>query len=60
MKDMLEHVATLREQIGKCERLRDEAKSPIKRAAFDRVVAHYRILVSELENAIAQAKAENE
>ncbi|MDA9405235.1 hypothetical protein [Bradyrhizobium sp. CCBAU 45389] len=53
MKDMIDHLATLREQIVKCERLRDAAKSEIKRAAFDRVVTHYRVLAKELETAIA-------
>ncbi|MGY4622801.1 hypothetical protein [Bradyrhizobium sp. USDA 4486] len=60
MKDMLEHLATLREQIVKCEQLRDTAKSQIKRAAFERVVFHYKVLAAELERAIEQVKAENE
>lgn len=60
MEDMLEHLATVREQIKKCEQLRDAAKSQIKRAAFDRVVAHYKVLAGELEHAIAQARAEQE
>ncbi|WP_143130822.1 hypothetical protein [Bradyrhizobium arachidis] len=50
MKDMLEHLARLREQIVKCEQLRDAAKSQIKRAAFDRVVSHYKVLASVLES----------
>ncbi|WP_439399514.1 hypothetical protein ACRQ5Q_19360 [Bradyrhizobium sp. PMVTL-01] len=58
MKDMIEHLATLREQIVKCEQLRDAARPGIKRAAFERVVAHYKLLADELENAIAQARAE--
>ncbi|MGY8706374.1 hypothetical protein RAD16_11605 [Bradyrhizobium sp. 18BD] len=58
MKDVLEHLATLREQIGKCEELTAAAKSQTKRAAFARVVAHYRVLASELERAIARMEAE--
>ncbi|MGY4509047.1 hypothetical protein [Bradyrhizobium sp. USDA 3650] len=58
MKDMLEHLATLREQIVKCEQLRDAAKSVIKREAFARVVAHYTILAAELERAISQTENE--
>ncbi|UPJ65980.1 hypothetical protein [Bradyrhizobium sp. 191] len=58
MKDMLEHLSTLREQIKKCEQLRDTAKSSIKRAAFDRIVAHYKVLAAELEYAISQAEKE--
>jgi len=42
----------------KCDQLRDSAKSHIKRAAFDRVVIHYRLLASELERAIAQIEKE--
>ncbi|MBR0855509.1 hypothetical protein [Bradyrhizobium liaoningense] len=58
MKDMLEHLATLRDQIGRCEELRDTAKSQIKRAIFERIVAHYKILAIELEAAISQAEKE--
>jgi hypothetical protein len=58
MKDMLEHLATLREQIGKCEQLRDAAKSVIKREAFDRIVAHYKVLAAELEHAISRTENE--
>ncbi|UWU73034.1 hypothetical protein N2603_23305 [Bradyrhizobium huanghuaihaiense] len=56
MKDMLEHLAMLREQIVKCERLRNTARSQIKRAAFERVVAHYKVLAGELERAIEQER----
>lgn len=55
---MVEHLATLREQIVKCEQLRDAAKSVIKREAFERVVAHYTILAAELERAISQSENE--
>lgn len=58
MKDMLEHLATLREQIVKCEQLRDTAKSVIKREAFERIVAHYKVLAGELEHAISQTENE--
>jgi hypothetical protein len=39
MKDMLEHLATLREQIVKCEQLRDAAKSVMKRVVADALAA---------------------
>ncbi|UPJ40118.1 hypothetical protein IVB40_22690 [Bradyrhizobium sp. 40] len=58
MKDMLEHLATLREQIVKCEQLRDAAKFAVKRGAFERIVAHYTIPAAELERAISQAEKE--
>jgi hypothetical protein len=58
MKDMLEHLATLREQIVKCEHLRDAARSVIKREAFERVVAHYTVLAAELERPISQTENE--
>ncbi|MCP3388861.1 hypothetical protein NLM27_08735 [Bradyrhizobium sp. CCGB12] len=58
MKDMLEHLAILREQISRCEELRDAAKSDRKRAFFDRIVARYRVLVVELEAMISEAAKE--
>ncbi|WFU69179.1 hypothetical protein [Bradyrhizobium sp. CB2312] len=56
---MLEHLALLREQILRCEQLRDAAKSQIKRAAFDRAFSHYTVLASVLEGAIAHEKTES-
>ncbi len=58
MKDMQLHLETLRSQIGKCERLRDAAKGEVKRAIFERIVAHYKALASELDAAISQVEAE--
>ncbi|MGY2937451.1 hypothetical protein ACVWZ6_007053 [Bradyrhizobium sp. GM6.1] len=55
---MIEHLATLRELIVKCEHLRDAAKSVIKREAFERIVAHYKVLAAELEHAISQTENE--
>ncbi|MDA9435193.1 hypothetical protein XH88_25995 [Bradyrhizobium sp. CCBAU 51627] len=52
---MLEHLATLREQIAKCEQLRDRAKSSIKRH-FERIMAHCKVLAGELEAAIDQER----
>ena len=60
MKDMIEHLATLREQIAKCEQLRDAAKTETKRAIFERIVARYKVLAAELESAISQAAAGGE
>ncbi|UPK31230.1 hypothetical protein [Bradyrhizobium sp. 195] len=60
MKDMQAHLETLRSQIKECEKLRDAAKGELKRATFDRIVAHYKVLASELEAAIARMKAGQE
>lgn len=49
----------LREQIVRCEQLRDAAKSQIEHAAFDRAAAHYKVLASVLESAIEQEEAAN-
>ena len=53
MKDMIEHLKTLRAQIAKCEHLQRTSKGKIKRAIFGRLVGHYRVLAGELEQAIA-------
>lgn len=58
VKDMQSHLATLRSQISACERMRDAAKSELKRATFARIVTHYEVVASELEAAIQQAKSE--
>ncbi|WP_157460996.1 MULTISPECIES: hypothetical protein [Bradyrhizobium] len=55
MKDMLEHLTILREQISRCEELRDAAKSDKKRAFFERIVTSYKALVTELEASISKA-----
>jgi hypothetical protein len=59
MKDMIEHLKTLRAQISKCEHLQRTSKGKIKPAIFGRLVAHYRVLAGELEQAIA-AQAEED
>jgi hypothetical protein len=48
MKDMQAHLETLRANIAECERLQKAAKNGIKRATFERLVAHYRVLAAEL------------
>ncbi len=46
----------LRKQIAECERLRQQAKSRIKRDIFHRLAAHYGVLAGELEKAIAESE----
>ncbi|MCK1364693.1 hypothetical protein [Bradyrhizobium sp. 62] len=53
MKDMLAQLQTLRMQVVECERLAQAAKSERKRAAFLRVIAHYRTMIGELEQTIS-------
>ncbi len=53
MKGMLAHLETLRMHVAECERLAQAAKSERKRAAFFRVVAHYRTMIGELEQTIS-------
>lgn len=55
MKDMQVHLATLREQIAKCQALEQAAKTHIKRNIFRRLVAHYTVLAGELERAIEES-----
>ena len=59
-RDMQTHLETLRAQIVECEQLQQAAKGQIKRDIFKRLVAHYRVLASELERAIAQFKEEKD
>jgi hypothetical protein len=59
MKDMIEHLRVLREQIEKCEQPQRTSKSKIKRAIFGRLVDYYRVLARELERAIS-AQAEED
>jgi len=60
MKDMQAHLETLRANIAECERLQKAAKNGIKRATFERLVAHYRVLAAELERAIEVKAKEDE
>ncbi|MCP3401204.1 hypothetical protein [Bradyrhizobium sp. CCGB20] len=54
MKEMLAHLAMLREQIAECERLHDSATSEIRRDLFARLLTRYRAIATELERAIAK------
>lgn len=56
MKDMQAHLATLREQIAKCQALEQASKTHIKRDIFRRLVAHYKVLAGELERAIDESR----
>lgn len=47
----------LRVQISECELIRDLATDPVKRATFDKLAAHFKVLAGELENAIAKTPA---
>jgi hypothetical protein len=60
MKDMQAHLKKLRAQIAECERLQRAAKGRIKRDVFRRLVAHYRVLASDLEQAIVASRTEEE
>jgi hypothetical protein len=60
MKDMQAHLKKLRAQIAECERLQRAAKGRIKRDVFRRLVAHYRVLASDLEQAIAASRTKEE
>ncbi len=53
---MQTHLERLRVQISECELIRDLATDPVKRATFDKLAAHFRVLAGELENAIAKCR----
>lgn len=57
MKDMQAHLELLRGQIAECERMQQAAKSELKRDAFARLLARYRAIAVELEEAIAKMPA---
>ncbi|GAH83447.1 hypothetical protein [Bradyrhizobium sp. BR13661] len=56
MEDMQAHLEKLRTQIAECEMIRDLATGKAKRDLFAKVADHYRVLASEIERAIAEAK----
>jgi hypothetical protein len=49
MNDVAEHLKMLRAQVAKCERLREQSRSSIKKAVYDRALAHYRGLLAKVE-----------
>jgi hypothetical protein len=55
MKDMQTHLEKLRVQITEYELIRDLATDRAKRELFDKLAAHFRVLASEVERAIATA-----
>ncbi|MGY3036179.1 acyl-CoA reductase-like NAD-dependent aldehyde dehydrogenase [Bradyrhizobium sp. USDA 4354] len=54
MKDMQAHLELLRRQIAECERMQQAATSELKRNALARLLARYRAIAVELEEAIAK------
>ncbi|MGL9622390.1 hypothetical protein QRQ56_30895 [Bradyrhizobium sp. U531] len=52
MKDMQDHLETLRAQIERCEAVRSVATDPKKRELFGRLAEHHRVLAAELAKAI--------
>ena len=50
------HLEKLRVQIAECELIRDLATDKAKRALFDRLAEHSRVLAADLERAIAAAE----
>lgn len=57
MKDMQAHLEKLRTQVAECELIRDLATDPKKRELFDRLAEHHKVLVAEIERAIAESKS---
>jgi hypothetical protein len=56
MKDMQDHLATLRREAAKCHRISAAATDPAKRELFARLALHHEILAGEVERAIAAAR----
>jgi hypothetical protein len=54
MKDMQAHLEKLRANIAECERLQRAAKGKVKPDIFKRLVAHYRVLASDLASDLAR------
>jgi hypothetical protein len=54
MRDMKAHLEKLRIQVAECEMIRDLATDPKKRELFNRLAEHHRVLVAEIERAIAE------
>jgi hypothetical protein len=53
MKDMQAHLEKLRVQASECELIRDLAMDPEKRALFDRLATQFRMMIADLERAVA-------
>jgi hypothetical protein len=53
MQDMQAHLEKLHVQIAECEMIRDLATDPAKRQLFAKLAEHFKVLVSEVEKAIA-------
>jgi len=57
MKDMQTHLEKLRVQVAECEMIRDLATDPAKRDLFAKLAEHFKVLVAEVERAIAERAA---
>jgi hypothetical protein len=55
MEDMQAHLEKLRMQIAECELIRDLATDKAKRALFTMLADHFKVLASEIDQAIAKA-----
>jgi hypothetical protein len=53
MKDMQTHLEKLRVQVAECEMIRDLATDPAKRDLFAKLAEHFKVLVAEVERAMA-------
>lgn len=58
MRDMKAHLEKLRIQVAECEMIRDLATDPKKRELFNRLAEHHRVLVAEIERAIAEDESQ--
>lgn len=56
MRDMRAQLDKVRSQVAECEMVRDLAIEPKKRELFDRLAEHHKVLVAEIERAIAESK----
>ena len=56
MRDMQAQLEKLRTQVVECEMIRDLATDPKKRELFNRLTEHHKVLVAEIERAIAESK----
>ena len=55
MRDMQAQLEKLRTQVAECEMIRDLATDPKKRELFNRLAEHHKVLVAEVERAIAES-----
>jgi hypothetical protein len=53
MRDMQAHLEKLRNQIAECEMIRDLATDPKKRALFNSLAEHFKVLAAQIEKAMA-------